>query len=852
MYESDVMYLINTFYEDDNGVVRQNSTARSILYKATAQGKTVYATDMYGNWGVYNPVDSTWVSVPTPHISAKPLVYSHGVKTNVPLNELLNTNTNYVPMNGDDGLSELMDKPFTLSSQIATLSQVFNEDYYDTSLLNRLSQLNPEVTIELVSDISRLDKMQQAQVRYGGMYYPDENKVIINTNPDEWQGSLLELINHELTHSVTADVIGFDGESKLTDEQRKIAEGIQDDLLDFLVTAEMSDYVRDRLNYAHGTSYPHELVAVVNSEGDVRRELNQLNKNLLKQVDAFTKSLIEDKFNEQHQQSTDTTQQQVSNAGDLQASTSADTAEVQTTPQSNTTGSDNQGNQSDSETFVGGGQTAQSESIRRTKGFKDLEIEQQEQSKSGITKVKDTDGLEFSFPTKLIDKVHNLQDVLTEVRMLDSGEYQNSEMGAVWDGMFDLAEKVGLNAALITIYQDAELESNVHRVFGSEMKMFAIDKHKHIVLTLHSPHNMDYRSKEMVAHEITHLLVPFIKEENYDRLNFIRQEIRKATPDIIKGSPLDYMLSGSRPDMDWNEMFTMGLTYPDVRYHIQTITMSDGQNALEALQQVFDDQVNATMKHSDYYRKPVYDLYRHTQLHPRAKSTVGETKRATQSNGKSQRRGIQARTYQEFEGLRRAREGVGDNSRGDNSSQGKIFSIVDVKKAVAARNKSAPVKALFNAYMGVVEKRYPDLSLTFTTGVDYMAKYHNNQITINKDVWDNPDIRPNKFNGLYHSHKCWVCCLSSTYHTAFKLFEGGTGKDDGKTNPTHNQSYSARTDVGVSNENSVTNTATNDNGDDGIPNATKTTLDLSPVVLIMKIRRIGVTNGIKNRLAILV
>lgn len=38
--------------------------------------------------------------------------------------------------------------------------------------------------------------------------------------------------------------------------------------------------------------------------------------------------------------------------------------------------------------------------------------------------------------------------------------------------------------------------------------------------------------------------------------------------------------------------------------------------------------------------------------------------------------------------------------------------------------------------------------------------------------------------------------------TAYELFEDGTGKGDGKTSPTHNQSYSARTDVGASNKES--------------------------------------------------
>ena len=47
--------------------------------------------------------------------------------------------------------------------------------------------------------------------------------------------------------------------------------------------------------------------------------------------------------------------------------------------------------------------------------------------------------------------------------------------------------------------------------------------------------------------------------------------------------------------------------------------------------------------------------------------------------------------------------------------------------------------------------------------------------------------------------------------TAYELFEGGTGKDDGKTSPTHNQSYSVRTDVGASNETNISQNKTESN-----------------------------------------
>lgn len=49
--------------------------------------------------------------------------------------------------------------------------------------------------------------------------------------------------------------------------------------------------------------------------------------------------------------------------------------------------------------------------------------------------------------------------------------------------------------------------------------------------------------------------------------------------------------------------------------------------------------------------------------------------------------------------------------------------------------------------------------------------------------------------------------------TAFEMFEDGTGKGYGKTSPTHNQSYSARTDVGASNETNITQLATDSNED---------------------------------------
>ena len=292
------------------------------------------------------------------------------------------------------------------------------------------------------------------------------------------------------------------------------------------------------------------------------------------------------------------------------------------------------------------------------------------------TYIHDDKGVRFGFPTKLLNQVNNIQDILPELRAIHSGEYENAEMNAVWDNIINLVEDVGLNGVLVTHYNDKDLYDVVLKRLNDATTMFANHKSKYIVLSLNSPFSMDIRSKEMIAHELTHLLVPFLTKENYDKLNYIRKEIIKATPDIAKDSALDYMLHGGKSDGNWDEMFTMGITYPDVRYYIQTITMSDGRNALTALQEVFDNQLNAIKTNSDYFQRDVYDIRTNRKLNPRTKSRVGETGRTTQTNSSSQRRGIQARTYQEFQELRRTKQSMGDSTGGNSTSQSEVSSGV--------------------------------------------------------------------------------------------------------------------------------------------------------------------------------
>lgn len=58
------------------------------------------------------------------------------------------------------------------------------------------------------------------------------------------------------------------------------------------------------------------------------------------------------------------------------------------------------------------------------------------------------------------------------------------------------------------------------------------------------------------------------------------------------------------------------------------------------------------------------------------------------------------------------------------------------KKLSLVVKKTQAVEALFNAYMSVVEKRYPNLTLQMVSeGNNFNVYYTNEQITINESVW---------------------------------------------------------------------------------------------------------------------
>lgn len=247
---------------------------------------------------------------------------------------------------------DLLDKVFTLKDIANTLKEEFSEDSYSVKLLTKFTEMNPDVQIELVSDISRLDKKTQADVFMGGMYYPTDNKIIINTQPEYWQGNLLELVNHELTHSVTQDTIGFHNKSKLSQEQLDVVNSIKENLGEFLQNTEVSDNTQNRISDAVLVSYPHELTAIFTAEQSVRNEVKQANPELFNQINSFIKSLLE-KDNEHNASSSTIGKNEGMENGKLQSTSKGTTREVQGVSESTQTSNNNKGSTSRKQTNLG-------------------------------------------------------------------------------------------------------------------------------------------------------------------------------------------------------------------------------------------------------------------------------------------------------------------------------------------------------------------------------------------------------------------------------------------------------------------------------------------------------------------
>lgn len=227
---------------------------------------------------------------------------------------------------------ELLSKFNNSPKQVAKFSE---------NVFNRLVSLNPTVKVEIVSDLNQVkDKVIRAMVEVGGAFVPEQNTLYIYPDSTEWEQSTLELINHELTHSVTAKAI----DDKVVD--LSLLDKIKDEITFSVFNDDLNDVVRNRLNYILGSAdYQHEIIAITSSEYEIRQALKSiLGVDKLNQLNKLTSDLIKVNFNERKQNQV-TRNGKDRNDELLQQTNANPTGTVQGLSTANTTSQNNQRSQ---------------------------------------------------------------------------------------------------------------------------------------------------------------------------------------------------------------------------------------------------------------------------------------------------------------------------------------------------------------------------------------------------------------------------------------------------------------------------------------------------------------------------
>lgn len=182
----------------------------------------------------------------------------------------------------DWGNEDTADNQDTLSKQSdIILASAKSATAYSTNLFKHLVSINPNLSVGVVTEATDEQRAKDVGLKGGGVYYPDTNEAWFNLNDANWYATPLELVNHELIHSVTYDVIAS---GKYNGRIKKLHDELLN-LLPYLDTE--NDFVRDRIMYSKGNA--HELLTVTLAEQqvyeslptDVQQNLNQLFEDIL-------------------------------------------------------------------------------------------------------------------------------------------------------------------------------------------------------------------------------------------------------------------------------------------------------------------------------------------------------------------------------------------------------------------------------------------------------------------------------------------------------------------------------------------------------------------------------------------
>lgn len=249
-----------------DGLVQTNSIKESV--------------ERYIDW-VINSSDerAVWIrdTLKSGKLKGKPIIYYKELGEPSHANAL-----DYLINQYDWGNEDTADNQDTLSKQSdIILANTKSATPYSTNLFKRLVSINPDLRVGVVTEATDKQRAKDVGLKGGGVYYTDTNEAWFNLQDTKWYATPLELVNHELIHSVTYDVIAS---GKYNGRIKKLHDELLN-LLPYLDTE--NDFVRDRIMYSKGNA--HELLTVTLAEQqvyeslptDVQQNLNQLFEDIL-------------------------------------------------------------------------------------------------------------------------------------------------------------------------------------------------------------------------------------------------------------------------------------------------------------------------------------------------------------------------------------------------------------------------------------------------------------------------------------------------------------------------------------------------------------------------------------------
>lgn len=157
----------------------------------------------------------------------------------------------------------------TLSKQSdIILASAKSATTYSTNLFKHLVSINPDLRVGMVTETTDEQRVTDVGLKGGGVYYTDTNEAWFNLNDANWYATPLELVNHELIHSVTYDVIQS---GKYDERIEELTNHIGNALMLGVIKDTDDGIIADRLMYAFNSK--HELLTVTLAEKQVRDSL---------------------------------------------------------------------------------------------------------------------------------------------------------------------------------------------------------------------------------------------------------------------------------------------------------------------------------------------------------------------------------------------------------------------------------------------------------------------------------------------------------------------------------------------------------------------------------------------------